>query len=169
MIPIYAYGIFDVTYGEVIQHIIFEYVDPGKGYAKIVKDREKLIKELAILKRNMQAFLDAEEVKINGVRVYPKVVDVKIGFSGTYERPYIKYVIIFDAPLKSGVNVYEDKYEPEVTEYDYVVTWVFPKGSKVLDVNVGFNYEVVNERVIIFHVPEGSETPGYESISFLLP
>jgi len=169
LIPIYAYGIFDVTYKEIIQHIIFEYVDPAKEYAKVVKDKRKLRYEISTLRNNMQRFLDAEEVLINNIRVYPRVIDVRIGFSGSYERPYIKYTIIFDAPLRSGINKYEDKYEPEITEYDYTVTWVFPKGSKVLEVNVGFQYEVIDERIVVFYVNEGSETPGYESITFTLP
>ncbi len=167
--PTYAYGIFNVCRNEVVQHIIFEYVDPAKEYADIVRNPSRLNKELEILRRNMQSFLDEEDVRINDIRVYPKVVDVEIGFSGSYERPYIKYLIVFDAPLKSGVNKYEDTYEPDIVEYDYIVTWVFPKGSKVLEVNVGFNYKVINDRIITFYVPEGSETPGYEMISFLLP
>ncbi len=166
MIPIYGYGIFNVCSNEIVQHIIFEYSDPNRTYLRVVKDKEALSQELNTLKNNMQYFLDNEIVKINNTRVYPKVIDVDIGFAGGFERPYIKYVIVFDAPLKDGLNVYEDTYEPEVAEYDYVVTWVFPKGSKVVEVNVGFPYKIINDRVLTFRVHEGSETPGYERIVF---
>ena len=169
MIPVYAHGFFNVCRdGTVVQHIIFNYVDPGRKYSQIIKNLEKLKEELKIVSSNMQKFLDSEEVLINGVRVYPKVVATWIGFSGSEERPYIEFLIVFKGEFKEGINTYEDRYEPDIAEYDYCVTWVFPQGSRIVDVDVGFEYEVIGGNVLRFNVLEGSETPGYEKISFYL-
>jgi len=166
LIPIYGYGIFNVCMNEVIQHVIFEYSDPKRTYLEVIRDESRLKEELINLRDNMQYFLDNEVVKINNARVYPKVISVDVGFAGGYERPFIKYTIVFEAPIKHGINIYEDNYEPEIAEYDYIVTWVFPRGSKVVEVDVGFPYELINERILTFRVNEGSETPGYERIVF---
>lgn len=169
MIPIYAHGFFNVCRdGSVTQLIIFEYLDPGMEYFKLVRSKRGYAKELATLRRNMQLFLDAEDVRINNERVYPRVVSVDIGFSGSKDRPYIKYLVRFKGKLINGDNIYEDSYESEVAEYDYVVTWVFPEGSSIIKVDVGYEYKVVNNNILTFFVPEGSETPGYESIVFRL-
>ena len=168
MIPVYAHGLFTVCKdGTVLQHIIFNYVDPSKKYKQIINDPERLEEELRIISKNMQNFLDSEEVLINGVRTYPKVRSVWVGLSGSADRPYIELLITFKGELKPGINIYEDKYEPDIAEYDYAVTWVFPEDSRIIEVDVGFDY-VMNGNVLRFSVPEGSETPGYEKISFYL-
>lgn len=169
MIPVYAYGFFNVCNdGTVVQHIIFNYVDPSKKYSSIIRNPAKLREEIELLSGNMQKFLDSEDVRINGVRVYPKVTATWVGFSGSIERPYIEFLITFKGTLREGINTYEDRYEPDIAEYDYSVVWVFPQGSKIVDVDVGFEYEVVGGNILRFNVPEGSETPGYERISFYL-
>jgi len=169
MIPVYAYGFFNVcSDGTVIQHVIFSYVDPLRKYASIVKDVERLRREIDLVSNNMQRFLDNEDVRINDVIVYPKVVATWIGFSGSEKRPYIEFLIVFKGSLRRGINVYEDRYEPDIAEYDYSVVWVFPQGSRIVDVDVGFEYEIINDNILRFNVPEGSEVPGYERISFYL-
>ena len=169
MIPVYAHGFFNVCKdGTIVQHIIFNYVDPSKKYAQIIRDSKELERELQVVSSNMQRFLDSEEVLINGVRVYPKVTSTWIGLSGSAERPYIEFLIVFKGGFKPGINTYEDRYEPDIAEYDYSVSWVFPQGSRIIEANVGFDYEVIGNNVLRFSVPEGSETPGYEKISFYL-
>jgi hypothetical protein len=117
----------------------------------------------------MQSFLDEEIVRINGKRVFPKVVDVDIGFRGSEDRPYITFYIMFRGDLRRGVNVYEDTYEPEVSEYDYTVTWVFTGGLTVLRAYLGVNYDILADgKLLIFSVPKGFTTPGYEKIEFKL-
>jgi len=167
--PTFGHGLFIVcSDGTINQHVTFEYIDEELEYLNIVSDKEKLMNELEKLRKNMQSFLDEEIVKINGRRVYPKIRHVDIGFNGSFERPYVEFFIVFKGKFKKGLNIYEDMYEKEETTYDYVVRWVFPENTKIVDVDVGFEYEVVDNRILIFRVFTGSVTPGYEKISFYL-
>ncbi len=170
MIPVFAFGFFKVSpEGTFTQHIIYEYSDPEGEISKILSDSGLLERELRELKESMQGFLDKERVLVNGEEAHPKVVAVSIGVMESRRRAFIEYLIEFKGRFKSGVNTYENHYEPEVAEYSYEVMWVFPEGSKVMEVNVGFDYVLIGGRVLTFYVPEGSETPGYEKISFYLP
>ncbi|MCC6022622.1 MAG: hypothetical protein LM560_05865 [Desulfurococcaceae archaeon] len=168
--PIYAQGTFIVcSDGNVTQEIIFDYLDKELYYWNLLSREEEFEKELDRLSLNMQSFLDEEVVRINGKRVFPKVVDVDIGFRGSEDRPYITFYIMFRGDLRRGVNVYEDTYEPEVSEYDYTVTWVFTGGLTVLRAYLGVNYDILADgKLLIFSVPKGFTTPGYEKIEFKL-
>ncbi len=171
MKPIFGYCFFTVSAdGSFTESIIFEYLDEGREYEKVLKDEELLREELRTLKTNMQSFIDKEELTINGVRVRPKVVDVDVGITDRVERPYISFTISFEAPLRpGGLNVYEDEYEPEEAEYDYVVKWVLPRGGRVVEADFGFRHRVGPENVLKFRVRKGEVTPGRERMVFYLP
>lgn len=170
MKPVFGYCYFTVdTSGQFTETIIFEYLDENQEFAKIMSDSLKLHEELVKIRENMQSFIDAEEVKVNGMRVRPRIIKVLTGIAGDPCRPYISFIVRFRGNLKDGLNMYEDKYEEDVAEYDYVVTWVLPPGSRVVDAEFGFKYEVGPDNVISFKVPKGSIAPGYEKILFYLP
>ncbi len=170
MKPVFGYGFFSVDLaGDVVESIIFEYIDNDCEYAELIKDPVKLREEIRILKRNMQDFLDEEVVKINGEETRPYVVKVTVGLAGSRYRPFINYIIKFHCDLKPGLNTYENYYEPETAEYDYIVTWVFPEGVRVLEADLGVGYEVGPNNVLKFSVKKGFTLPGYEKISFLVP
>lgn len=166
--PEYALGIFFVREtGLVEQIVVFDYYDENEEYKSIISDRRKLEDEKALLAKNMQSFLDAEEVRINGKPVYPRVIDVDIGFRTSYKYPYITYLIVFHGELKRGVNVYEDTYEPEVAEYNYRVYWIFPSKSRILRADLGVPYTLLDKaRVLMFTVTAGTRIRGYERIEF---
>lgn len=165
MKPLYAYGYFiALTTGDFHQIIIYEYVDPEREFAQALKSRRR--EELESMKNNMQSYLDEEVVKINGVVVKPKVVSVNAGFRGSLKRPFIEFLIHFRGDLIGGDNKYENIYEPEVATYDYSVVWVFPPNFKVVEADVGAEYEVSPENVLRFFVKKGFKTPGYEKIIF---
>ncbi|MEM4718078.1 MAG: hypothetical protein QXE81_04895 [Desulfurococcaceae archaeon] len=166
--PIYGLGLFLVREtGLIEQFIEFCYLDPGETYAKIMKDRDQGKKEKTKLARNMQTFLDQEEVLINNQRVYPKVIDVEIGFREDFKHPYIVFFIVFTGILRHGLNIYEDKYNSELVEYNYRVYWIFPSKARVIKADLGVPYILLNNgRILAFSVNKGSEIRGYERIEF---
>lgn len=169
--PIYAQGFFYVSLNYISYYILFDYNDPLGYYDTIVKDKELFDKEVAKLSANMQQFLDAEIVKVNDVRVYPRVIMIDIGFRKSRRNPYIIFLIRFRAPMKKGLNIYENIYESEEAEYDYVAYWVFPPGSKILKVRFGEGgeeWDIVGDNVLAIYGWKGMRTSGYEYIEFEL-
>lgn len=165
MKPLYAYGYFiALPTGDFHQIIIYEYVDVEREFARALKNRRR--EELEAMKNNMQSYLDEEVVKINEVVVKPKVISVSAGFRGSSKRPFIEFLIHFRGDLIEGDNKYENIYEPEVTTYDYSVAWVFPPSFKVVEADIGVEYEISPENVLRFSVKKGFKTPGYEKIIF---
>lgn len=166
--PKYAQGLFFMhESGLVDQIIIFDYHDRDRSYWNMLRDRTKLSEEIELLSSNMQLFLNEEEVYINGARTYPRVVSVDIGFRGEPESPYVVFHIVFHGELRRGLNVYENKYEEEIAEYDYHVSWILPHGAKVI--RAGFRVPHIVDcdgRVIHFKVMKGCRIGGAEYIIF---
>ena len=166
--PVYGLGLFFVREtGLIEQSIVFEYHDPDEEYKEIVLDENRWREEKKLLSSNMQYFLDEEIVEINNKRVYPRVVDVEIGFKGDYKNPYIFFIIQFIGEFYKGINIYEDSYKPEITEYDYRVYWFFPLRARVLKADLGVPYTLLDKgRILSFHVSTGTRIRGYEKIEF---
>ncbi len=170
--PIYAQGFFFVGIGYIAYYLVFDYHDPLGYYDAVLRDEKLFEQEIGKLWANMQSFLDEEEVVVNGVRVRPRVVLIDIGFRGSRKRPFIIFGIRFRAPIKPGLNVYENRYEPEVAEYDYVAYWIFPPGTRVLEVDMGRggeDWDVVGKNIVAIYGRKGRRTGGYEKIVFELP
>ena len=169
MKPINGYGFFVVSESGVFTHvIIFEYLDKELQYYNLIKDEVRRAEELAILRENMQEFLNEEEVLINGERSYMRVEDVEVGFAGNKHLPYIQYIVRFLGSLKKGVNVYEDRYSPERTTYRYSVAWLFPPGTEVLEVKLGTKSVIKKGHILYVEVPKGTYLNGHEKIVFCL-
>ncbi|RLG77750.1 MAG: hypothetical protein DRO12_01340 [Thermoprotei archaeon] len=167
--PVYAQGHFFVGLGYIAYYLVFDYHDP-LGYYEAVLSNPKLFNdEVTKLSYNMQKFLDEEKVVVNNVRVRPLVSMIDIGFRGSKRRPYIVFVIRFRAPIRPGMNVYENWYSAEVPEYDYVAYWVFPPGSKVREVVVGEEHDIVGGNIVAIYGRKGVKTTGYEKIVFEIP
>ncbi len=171
IVPIHAQGFFCVhRRGLVNQIIIYDYYDPKGYYAKLIHrplDYENEMKKLAA---NMQYFLDQEQVLINGEKVRPIVKSVSLDHRGFMEIAYITYVIEFKGRFKRGVNTYENIYEVEVAEYDYEVYWIFPPRTKIIEVEVAAEYEILGDgNILLFWVRKGDKLKGYEKIAFKLP
>ncbi|MEM0002176.1 MAG: hypothetical protein QXS24_06510 [Desulfurococcaceae archaeon] len=166
--PIYGLGFFFVReLGLIEQIIIFEYHDPLEEYRSIIENKHRLEDEKSMLKRNMQYFLDQETVKINNKQVYPRVIDVELGFKGDYSYPYIMFFIKFIGEFRKGINIYEDTYEPEIAEYDYRVYWFFPSKARVISADLGVPYSLMDHgRILSFIVNKNTRTKGYEKIEF---
>ncbi len=170
MKPRYGYGFFSIDLtGEFRQKILFFYWDPDEELYRSVSNPSGRKLELEAMKNNMQSFLDSERILINGGEVRAKVVYADIGFLSSVKRPYVEFLITFRGSFMRGVNRYENYYERERVEYDYRVVWVFPEGFKVLRAELGFPYNLVDDRIVVLDLKKGSEVPGYELIEFLAP
>ncbi|WP_228546746.1 hypothetical protein [Hyperthermus butylicus] len=170
--PIHGQGFFYVGYGYIAYYIVFDYNDPLGYYEAVLRNPKLYEEETLKLYYGMQELVDQEEVKVNGERVRPKVAMVDIGFRGRSSRVYIVFALRFRAPIRPGVNVYENRYEPEPIEYDYEAYWVFPPGSRILEVDMGTgseDWEIVDDNVLAIYGKRGGRTGGYEKIVFRMP
>ncbi len=152
------------------QILVFDYYDPGHYYMDLLNKPERFNEELERLTNNMQHYLDEEEIYINGRPSKPRVESTDLVFRGTPVRPSVVFTITFRGRLRRGRNVYEEYYEAETLEYDYEAYWLFPPGSKVLEVKVDTRYEVLKpgNRLVIWG-RKGERVSGYEMIVFNLP
>jgi len=170
--PVHGQGFFYVGYGYIAYYLVFDYMDPMGYYDVVLRDERLFEEEVQRLYYGMQELVDQETVMVNGVRVRPKVVMVDIGFRGRRDRVFIVFAFRFRAPTRPGRNVYENRYEPEPIEYSYEAYWVFPPGSKILEVDMGQGQEewdIVNDAVVAIYGRRGGRTGGYERIVFTLP
>lgn len=170
-VPIHAEGIFTMGVdGGVWESLIFEYLDKDRYYKNLLRDREGLLNELRTIMENMQGFLDEETIKINGEVVKARVIDVSLGFRGSFDRPYLEFYIYFKGNLRRGVNRYEDYYEEEVAEYDYEIVWLFPPGFKIIEYEFAGEGSILGSgNILRLTVKKGLKVGNYESITFEAP
>ncbi len=169
--PIYAQGFFFVSYNYIAYYIVYDYDDPLNYYHTIVQNEKLFNEEISKIWANMQHFLDLEIVKINNVRVNPHIVMIDIGFRRSKRRPFIVFAIRFNVPIKKGRNIYENQYEPEIAEYDYVAYWIFPPGSNIIKVDMGKgeeSWDIIGKNILAIYGFKGKRTGGYEYIEFEL-
>jgi len=167
--PIHAYGFFTVSRSlEFNQVIVFEYIDTRSYYASLSQQVDRLDSELSRMARRMQAFLDGEEVVVNGDRVRPRVKGATLGFRGEPEEPYLLFFIYFKGKAVKGSNYYENIYEGETAEYPYEVYWMFPPGSRIEEVVASGSSEIIGDNIVVIRVEEGDNIMGYEKIVFRL-
>ena len=170
--PVHAQGFFYVGYHYIAYYIVFDYIDPLGYYDTVLRDERLFEKETATLAANMQELVNRERVVVNSERVHPRVVLVDIGLRGRRDRVFIVFGLRFRAPLRPGRNVYENSYDSEVIEYNYEAYWVFPPGSRVLEVDMGpgnEDWDIVGGNVVAIYGRRGGRTGGYEKIVFELP
>ncbi|QGA53360.1 hypothetical protein GFS03_01565 [Sulfolobus sp. E5-1-F] len=161
--PIFGLGNFVMDkVGNVTQYTFFYYYDPENYYASLT--REMLDKEMEIVKGNMQNFLDEEKIIINDRSTRAKVVSTDI-FLLDITHPVIEFIIVFRGKLRKGVNVYENFYEEEITEYPYEAIWRFP--GKILNVKMKGEITIL-ENFLKIKVNKGIKVGGRERIEFLL-
>lgn len=166
--PIYAQAFFNVSKGFIVYYLLFDYIDPKLYYHNLIKDEAKFEEEMNRVYYNMQNFLNQERIRVNGHKCEANVLMVDLGFRGSHDRPYLVFLIGFEIMLKEGLNVYENEYEPEIIEYDYVAYWNFPSNCKIKEVEMKEEYEIVNDRILVIYGRKGKYSSGYEMISFFM-
>ncbi|MCY0859668.1 MAG: hypothetical protein OWQ54_04485 [Sulfolobaceae archaeon] len=161
--PIYANAFFRMSItGLVTQYMLYYYDDPEKYYYNL--DKSKLRRELINIKRNLQSFLEEEQIYINNRRTKAKVRRIDIGFIRD-DIPVIEFIITFRGKLAKGRNVYIDKYEEEVSEYPYEFTWYLP--GEVVEYQLDGEVKV-SKGLINVKVKKGTKLRGEEKIVFTL-
>jgi hypothetical protein len=169
VVPTSALCFFSVSRsGEFHQFLVYDYYDPKGFYAKLLDKPKRCREELRRLCANMQGFLDQEEVKVNDLRVYPKVVTAYISHRGFMDSPYVAWVITFRGPLKKGLNVFENTSERERAEYDFEIVWQFPRRSRIVGFQISTEAQVVGRNTLYVTARKGEEVGGYEKIEFVL-
>lgn len=169
VIPTSASCYFSVSRtGEFHQFLVYDYYDPKGCYARLLNKPKKCREELRRLCTNMQYFLDQEEVRVNGVRVYPRVVTAYISHRGFMDTPYIAWIVTFKGKLRKGLNVFENTTEREVAEYDFEIVWQFPRRSRIVMVKISTESQVIAKRTLYVLARKGEVVGGYERIEFTL-
>jgi hypothetical protein len=165
--PIHADAFFTLDYsGRFTEILVFDYFDEERFYYKLIEDEEAYRKEMERLIDSMNYFLRQEEVYVNDERVDVEVSMINLEFRGAAELPSIIYIIEFIGKIRSGLNVYECRYESGVAEYDYEVYWVFPLNVEIVEANLSGEREILNKRLLISSVRKGEKYNGHEKIVF---
>jgi hypothetical protein len=122
-------------------------------------------KEAEMLSINMQKFLDAEQIFINGQRVEQKILHVDIGLRGAADIPYLRWVIFFQGQHQSGVNTLASKVEEETAEYDIEVLYLWPKNTEIKEVITPMEFEIRGPLLLVWS-RKGDLVGGYEEVKF---
>ncbi len=166
VIPLFASSYFTIsTTLQIYQVICYDYADPDGYYERILLDSKAFTQEAESLCRNMQAFLDAEQVFINGQRVEQKILHVDIGLRGAADIPYIKWVVFFQGQVQPGVNTLTSNVEEEVSEYDIEVLYLWPPETQIKEVVTPMDFEVRGPLLLVWS-RKGELVGGYEEVSF---
>ena len=167
--PLHAHCFFSVSKkGEFHQYLVYDYYDEEGCYAELLHKPREYRREMAKLAQNMQEELDKEIVKVNGERVYPRVMAIAMEHRGSRQLPYIAWIIKFKGKLKKGINIFENLSEEEIAQYDYEVVWCFPLRTKIINVEVKGECEVLNGPTIMIWARKGMKVGGLERIVFKL-
>ena len=167
--PIHAESYFVVERKGMFNQILkFTYYDEDEYYFKLIHRPNEYYAEIAKLHSAMSQLLSNEKIYVNGERVKPRVLMVNIDFAGYKDHPYIVYFIRFKGKLRKGENVFEDYYEEEIAEYDYEIYWFFPEKTKVKEVYISGDYDLVKQNILYIWARKGDRISGYEKIVFEL-
>jgi len=168
--PIHAHSFFTLGLSGVFhQVLVYDYLDRERYYYGLLEDEEKYREELERLLTSMNGLLKEEKIEVNGRVVEAEALTVNLDFRGAPELPTLTFYIEFQAHLSRGENEYLCTYEPGRAEYDYEIYWFLPRGSRILEVNMSGEFEVLGGRILVSWVRRGEEYGGMERIRFLLP
>jgi len=169
IIPVHAESYFIVERNGTFNQILkYQYLDPEEYFYKLIHRPREYYNEINRLYSVIKEILREEKVLINGQQVNLDVKFVNIDFIGYVDLPYIVYFIKFKGALKRGINVFEDYYDKTVAEYDYEVYWFFPERTKILEVYVDGDYDLVSNNKLFIWVRKGDRMSGCERIVFKL-
>ena len=163
VIPIYASGFFNFDInGTVTQFTTFYYIDKSGYYISLSKKEVK--KELKIIRRNLQEFVDQEDIRINGEKVKAYVKWVKIRLLDK-NHPIIEFIVQFSGKLRKGINEYYNTYEEEIAEYPYEAIWVLP--GRIIRAEMAGEIKI-KRNILRLKVKKGTRVGGREGITFLI-
>ncbi len=174
--PVHGRSVISVTHaGEEIhfsQVLQYDYIDASDDchyHGRITTDPAFHASEIATLKNNMQAFLDAETNTVNGSIVPLRVTGASIGFRTRPELPFFTWLVTWHgkaAAPGTGVNVYEARVEPATLEYDVQSIYLFPPGARVVDIESSLSWTCPAGNVIVYTAREGDRVDELERVSW---
>lgn len=167
--PLFASSVFSISAScEVYQVLSYDYVDPNGVYQELLKNQAAFQNEVKKLRLNMAEFLAAEKVYINGQRVEQRILDMEIGLRGSAEVPFFQWVIHFQGTPRSGENSLKSDVETEIAEYDIEVLYLFPQGTRILNVITPMENEVRGSLLLVW-ARKGDTVGGHEEVFFRFP
>jgi hypothetical protein len=166
---LFASAVFTISRDcEIHQVLVYDYADPDGAYKALVEDEVAFRNEVSTLRWNMAEFLAAEKVYINDQRVTQEILHVDIGFRGSSDIPYFQWVIHFEGITRNGVNSLKSIVDKEKTEYDLEVLYLFPTGTKIIEVKTPMEYDIQDSLLFVW-AREGDPVGGYEEVRFQFP
>jgi hypothetical protein len=167
--PLFASSVFTISSElEVYQVITYDYRDSEGVYEKLLEDEEALQDEINKIHANMAEFLDAEKVFINDKRVEQKILHVDIGLRGSPKIPFFQWIVHFQGIPKEGQNSLTSMVDEELAEYDIEVLYLFPSGTRIIEVETPMEYETRNSFLFVW-AQKGDKVGGHEAVRFILP
>jgi hypothetical protein len=154
--------------------ITYDYVDLAtnpsyKNYQQFLKDPTNYDTEIETYWQNLQGFLDEEANKVNGTRVTMDITFCSIGFREPL-KPFVQWVIEFEAKAKPGINIYENNIESEILEYPIYSLYILASPLKVKRVQTTLDYAIDETgRFIEYFGDAGQKLGEYECIELSLP
>jgi hypothetical protein len=168
LIPLYASGYFRVDVWDGITSVIeYVYHDANCYYYGIANNSEEIEREIFILKKNFQNFLDEEEVYVNDEKTKGKCIHVVIS-APTCSPVMIYFYNKIGGKIKRGLNRYMNFYENEESTYPYHFVWWFPEGTSIKKADFCGSNIIVTKNVIIGRVKPGETLCGEELIEFVI-
>ncbi|MHA1521294.1 MAG: hypothetical protein ACTSRK_14005 [Promethearchaeota archaeon] len=165
--PLFASSSMWITQkGNFQQILTYDYEDLGKGYHDFLQNSDQFNREITMYWNNLQDELDSEINRVNGKEVQLRIINCNIHFR-TLQTPFVQWVIEFSAPLKNGINMYENVIEPVTLEYPIYSVYILEKGLRVNDVSTTLDYTLnPSLRIIEYFGKKGDSLGEYEKISF---
>ncbi|MHA1682109.1 MAG: hypothetical protein ACTSUE_14315 [Promethearchaeota archaeon] len=172
--PIYAQSIINVSRAKDVidfsQVLIYDYEDvsPAQVYhERIFNDHTFMERELKTIETKLQSFLDAEKNVVNGERVFPTIHHVSIDFKSDPKFFSYSWLIQWQGPVApEELQVYEAIVDPATLEYNVKSMYIFPTGTKIVDIDSSLHYENDIPHFIIYRGEKNQKVNELERITW---
>ena len=164
-IPLNADADFYIGKNGITELLVYNYLDGEYVYKKLCAS-QNYEAEMNRIKDNMQFYLDQDTVMINYKEKRMKLSEVELKFKdGLPEYPQLNFMIIIRCKLHNGKNVIEFYMEDEIAPYDFQITYHFPHGSEIIEVESLLSFKIIDKKIIMI-AKKGDRVGGYEKIVF---
>ena len=164
-VPLNAEADFYVSKNGISELLVYNYLDEKYVYQRLCAS-ENYDTEMHKIKDNMQFYLDQDTVLVNYEEKRMKLSEVELKFKdGLPEYPQLNFMILIRCKLKEGNNAIEFYMQEEEAPYSFHITWHFPHGSEIIEVDTLLSFQI-NGSKIIMTAKKGDHVGGYEKIIF---
>lgn len=164
-IPLNAEADFYVSEKGISELLVYNYLDEEYFYQKLCAS-DNYDTEMNRIKENMQFYLDQDTVLVNYEEKRMKLSEVELKFKdGLSEYPQLNFMILIRCGLKEGNNVIEFYMQEEEAPYSFTISWHFPYGSEIIEVDTLLSFQITGSKLIM-NAKKGDRVGGYEKIIF---